>query len=68
MAKVKDVFREDQKPITELHKGVQLLYEIKGKSYPVQFIAFKGYQFYFSITCNIIWIILQMSYPHPNRK
>ena len=43
MAKVKDVFREDQKPLTELQKGAHLLYEIKGKSFPVKFIVFKGY-------------------------
>lgn len=40
-AQVKDVTQEDMKPIN-LTKGAELLYELKGKVYPVQFVSYKG--------------------------
>ena len=30
------------KPISNLTKGAELLYELKGKVYPVQFVSYKG--------------------------
>ena len=38
------------KPISNLTKGAELLYELKGKVYPVQFVSYKGiYNNYTSI-------------------
>ena len=30
------------KPISNLKMGAELLYELKGKVYPVQFVCYKG--------------------------
>ena len=41
-AQVKDVTQEDMKPISNLTMGAELLYELKGNVYPVQFVSYKG--------------------------
>ena len=38
-AQVKDVTQKDMKPVSNLTKGAELLYEFKGRAYPVQFVS-----------------------------
>jgi hypothetical protein len=43
-AKIRDLSREDLQPLSnsDFSKGSLLLCDIRGKAYPVQFIAFDG--------------------------
>ena len=43
MAKISDLYREDMEPVMDLSKGAELLYELKGKLFPAQFVSFQGY-------------------------
>ena len=42
--KLRDLSREDLEPVTikYLSKGAKLMLDLKGKTYPVQFMHFKG--------------------------
>ena len=49
VSKIRDLYREDMQPVMDLTKGAELLYELDGKVYPVQFVSIQGY-YYFCIT------------------